>query len=278
MSETGGMSEMGGQTFVIKCGGSTLAALPDSFYAELRLLLEEGWSPVIVHGGGPAINETLAKLGIESRFEGGLRVTSEEVLDVVEMVLSGKINKQIVRRLQAAGAPAVGVSGVDGGLIEAIPVENADRIGLVGDVVGVNATLLGGIAKLGYIPVVSPIGLDSYGAGRYNINADTAAGAVASALGASKLIIVTDVPGILRETAAGKEPIPVITEEEIRAMIASGEIYGGMIPKVEAALACLHGRLREVVIVDGSAPDILRRTLLAGGVGTRIVKSKPEME
>ncbi|WP_058300528.1 acetylglutamate kinase [Gorillibacterium timonense] len=260
------------QSFVIKCGGSTLAALPDSFYTDLRLLLEEGWSPVIVHGGGPAINETLTKLGIESRFEGGLRVTSEEVLDVVEMVLSGKINKEIVRRLQAAGAPAVGLSGVDGGLIEAVPVENADRVGLVGDVVSVNGTLLGGIAKLGYIPVVSPVGLDANGAGRYNINADTAAGAVASALGAAKLIVVTDVPGILKETEKGKQVIPEAAEADIRAMIASGEIYGGMIPKVQAALACLNGNVREVVIVDGSVPDVLRRTLLAGDTGTRIVR------
>lgn len=267
------MSETGERSFVIKCGGSTLAALPDSFYAELRLLREEGWSPVIVHGGGPAINDTLTRLGIESRFEGGLRVTSEEVLDVVEMVLSGAINKQVVRRLQAAGAPAVGLSGVDGGLIEAVPVENADCIGLVGEVAHVNGTLLNGILTLGYIPVVSPVGLDAQGAGRYNINADTAAGAVASAIGASRLIVVTDVPGILRETERGRETVPVITEEEIRAMIASGAIYGGMIPKVEAALACLHGQVREVVIVDGSVPGILRHTLLVGDTGTRIVKS-----
>ncbi|MEO3947308.1 acetylglutamate kinase [Gorillibacterium sp. CAU 1737] len=262
------------RTFVIKCGGSTLAALPNTFFDDLRLLLEEGWLPVIVHGGGPAINETLDKLGIESRFEGGLRVTSPEVLDVVEMVLSGKINKEIVRKLQAAGAPAVGLSGVDGGLIEAVPVENADQVGLVGDVVRVNSTLLAGIAGLGYIPVISPIGTDAAGTGngRYNINADTAAGAVASAIGASKLIVVTDVPGILKTTAEGKQVLSAVTESDIEDMIQNGEIYGGMIPKVKAALACLHGQVKEVVIVDGAQPGVLRRTLLVGDTGTRLLR------
>jgi len=258
--------------FVMKCGGSTLAALPDAFFEDLRDLQESGAQPVIVHGGGPAINETLGKLGIESRFEGGLRVTDEPTLEVVEMVLAGRINKQIVRRLQQSGAKALGLSGTDGLLIEAKPVANADVVGLVGDVTGVNAELIQGIVALGYLPVIAPIGIDAAGQ-RYNINADTAAGAVASHLGVSTMIVVTDVPGIMRTVDGEKQVLPQVTFAQIEEMIASGEIYGGMIPKVRAAMACLTGDVREVLIVDGAAPRVLSRAVNEGDLGTRIVRS-----
>ena len=221
--------------FVMKCGGSTLAALPDSFFGELRELQQTGILPVIVHGGGPAISDTLTKLGIETEFVNGLRKTNEDVLDVVEMVLAGRINKEIVRKIQSGGAKAIGVSGVDGMLIQAKPVANADEIGFVGDVTGVNAEIIAGIMAMGYIPVIAPIGIDAQGQ-RYNINADTAAGAVTSHLGVQKMIVVTDVPGILRTVNGQKEVMPSASVEEIEAMIASGEIYGGMIPKVRAAV------------------------------------------
>ncbi|WP_391572850.1 acetylglutamate kinase [Cohnella sp.] len=263
---------MSKQRFVMKCGGSTLAALPDVFFEDLRSLQERGVEPVIVHGGGPAINETLGKLGIESRFVNGLRVTDEATLDVVEMVLAGRINKEIVRKLQQNGAKSLGLSGTDGKLIVAKPVANADEIGHVGDVFGVNAELVEGVIGLGYLPVIAPIGIDESGQ-RYNINADTAAGAVASALGVETMIVVTDVPGIMRTVNGEKQVLPVVTFADIEEMIASGEIYGGMIPKVRAAMSCLHGEVKEVRIVDGAAERVLSRALTEGDIGTRIVRA-----
>lgn len=256
------------QRFVMKCGGSTLAALPASFFEELRDLQAQGVKAVIVHGGGPAISETLGKLGIESEFVGGLRKTSNEVLDVVEMVLAGRINKEIVRRIQQSGARALGLSGVDGELIQARPVANAAEIGFVGDVTDVNAAIIEGVMNMGYIPVIAPIGIDA-AAQRYNINADTAAGAVASHLGVERMIVVTDVPGIMN---GEKQVLPSVTVEQIEAMIASGEIYGGMIPKVRAAIACIQGDVKEVVIVNGDMPGVLSKAVLEGGIGTRIVQ------
>lgn len=255
--------------FVMKCGGSTLAALPDAFFQDLRDLQERGVQPVIVHGGGPAINETLGKLGIESRFVNGLRVTDEATLDVVEMVLAGRINKEIVRKLGKNGAKAIGLSGTDGNLVEAKPVANSGEVGLVGDVVSVKAEIIEGIIAMGYLPVIAPIGIDG-ASQRYNINADTAAGAVASHLGVDTMIVVTDVPGIMRTVNGEKVVLPEVTFADIEEMIASGEIYGGMIPKVRAAMSCLHGNVKEVLIVDGSAERVLSRAVTEGQIGTRI--------
>lgn len=258
--------------FVMKCGGSTLAALPASFFEDMRQLQEEGIVTVIVHGGGPAISETLGKLGIESGFVNGLRVTSEAVLDVVEMVLSGQINKEIVRRIQLTGAAALGLSGVDGHLIEAKPVANSHEVGLVGDVTKVNAELIQGIVNMGYIPVIAPVGLGEDGGQRYNINADTAAGAVASHLGVEQMVVVTDVPGIMKTVDGEKQVLPVVSVAEIEEMIATGDIYGGMIPKVRAAIACIQGKVQEVVIVNGAEPNVLSKVLKGTGIGTRIVR------
>ncbi|MCZ8514901.1 acetylglutamate kinase [Paenibacillus filicis] len=258
--------------FVMKCGGSTLAALPELFFEDLKQLQAEGIIPVIVHGGGPAISGTLEKLGIETEFVNGLRKTNEAVLDVVEMVLAGQINKEIVRKIQLSGAKALGLSGVDGHLIQAQPVANAQEVGLVGDVTHVNAELIRGIVAMGYMPVIAPVGIDADGGQRYNINADTAAGAVASHLGVERMIVVTDVPGILKTVNGEKQVLPSVTVHEIDEMIASGEIYGGMIPKVKAAVQCIQGAVREVVIVNGSEPGVLSKALKEGTIGTRIVK------
>ncbi|GIP41001.1 acetylglutamate kinase [Paenibacillus sp. J31TS4] len=263
---------MNGNCFVIKCGGSTLAALPDSFFADMRQLQADGRIPVIVHGGGPAISDTLTKLGIETEFVGGLRKTNEAVLDVVEMVLAGQINKEIVRKIQASGAKALGLSGIDGQLITARPVVNSDQVGLVGDVTAVNAGLVQGIVDMGYIPVIAPVGLDENGSQRYNINADTAAGAVASHIGVERMIVVTDVPGILKTVDGSKQVLPSVTVAEIGEMIESGEIYGGMIPKVKAAIQCIQGAVKEVVIVDGSVPAVLSQVLAGDAIGTRIIR------
>lgn len=258
--------------FVLKCGGSTLTALPDSFYTDLKNLQESGMIPVIVHGGGPAINEMLEKLGIETEFVNGLRKTNEAVLDVVEMVLCGNINKEIVQRIITSGAKAMGMCGIDGHLIEVEPVPNAHEVGYVGDVTGVNGTLIQGIVNMGYIPVIAPIGLCADGSQRYNINADTAAGAVASGLGVERMIVVTDVPGIMKVVEGRKEVLPVVTVEDVEEMIASGEIYGGMIPKVRAAMKCIHGDVKEVVIVNGAQPNVLSDVLNGKPIGTRIQK------
>ncbi|WP_145139500.1 acetylglutamate kinase [Paenibacillus sp. Y412MC10] len=259
------------QTFVMKCGGSTLAALPDSFFEDLKQLQQQGVQPVIVHGGGPAISDNLAKLGIETEFVNGLRKTTEDVLDVVEMVLAGTINKQIVRRIQSTGGRALGLSGVDGGLIQAEPVANAAEVGHVGDVTYVESAIVKGITAMGYMPVIAPVGVDAAGQ-RYNINADTAAGAVASHLGVDRMIVVTDVPGILKAVDGEKQVLPSVTVQQIEDMIVSGDIYGGMIPKVRAAVSCIQGDVQEVVIVDGSEPRVLSRVLQGEVLGTRIVR------
>ncbi|UHA76034.1 acetylglutamate kinase [Paenibacillus sp. 481] len=261
--------------FVMKCGGSTLAALPESFYTQLGELQAAGTMPVIVHGGGPAISNTLSKLGIETEFVGGLRRTSEEVLDVVEMVLAGTINKQIVRRLTAVGASAIGLSGTDGSLIQATPVANAAALGFVGDVSRIDASLIEGIIGLGYLPVIAPVGIDAVGQ-RYNINADTAAGAVAAYLGVEQLIVITDVPGIMKVIDGEKVVLPVVTTTEIELMIAQGDIFGGMIPKVRAAMQSMDGGVKEVVIADGSEPGVLRRIMAGEQLGTRIVSAVSE--
>jgi len=260
---------MSAMCFVMKCGGSTLAALPDSFFKDMKHLQDEAIIPVIVHGGGPAISSTLEKLGIETEFVNGLRKTNEAVLDVVEMVLAGQINKEIVRKIQLSGARAIGLSGVDGHLIQAEPVTNAHEVGLVGDVTKVNAELIQGIVKMGYMPVIAPVGLGEDGGQRYNINADTAAGAVASHLGVERMIVVTDVPGIMN---GEKQVLPSVTVKQIDEMIASGEIYGGMIPKVRAAVQCIQGKVREVIIVNGAEPEVLSKVIKGAAIGTRIVK------
>lgn len=257
------------KTFVIKCGGSTLAALPNAFFAELAQFQQEGMQPVIVHGGGPAISQMLNRLGIHSEFVNGLRRTTEEVLDVVELVLAGKMNKEIVRRLLQNGAKAAGLSGTDGRLLTAEPAGDPETLGYVGEVTEVNVEPLNALLNAGYIPVVAPLGLGTDGQ-RYNINADTAAGAVATALGAGPFIVVTDVPGIAGTVNGKKQVLPTVTPEQIQKMIDSGEIYGGMIPKVKAALKCMEGGVKEVVIVNGTEPGVLGKVLRGEKIGTTI--------
>jgi acetylglutamate kinase len=258
--------------FVIKCGGSTLAALPDSFFEDIKHLQQQGIMAVIVHGGGPAITDMLSKLNIESSFVEGLRVTDDATLDVVEMVLSGQMNKQIVRRIQSTGIRAIGLSGVDGHLIEAEPVTNHEKIGFVGDVIQVNVTLLQQILDMGYIPVIAPIGISPDGKQRFNINADTVAGSVASFLKADPLIVVTDVPGIMRTIEGQKIVCSTVTVQEAEEMMTNGEIYGGMIPKVRAAMQCIQGHVKEVIIVHGADPYILSKVLQKENIGTRIMR------
>lgn len=258
---------------VIKCGGSTLEQLPAEFYGELARLPEEGWRPVVVHGGGPMINGLLQRLNVESRFENGLRVTDAATLEAVEMALAGLTNKQLVGRLLAAGGRAVGLSGIDGRLLAA---EMADeRLGFVGRVTGVNTELIRHLTDAGYIPVIASLGIGASGQ-HFNINADTAAGAVAAALGAEKLLLLTDVEGVYVEENGQRRRLPRLTPEAAEGYIADGQIRGGMIPKVRAALDVLALGVKEVAILPGAEAGIMGRFLRGEAVGTAFRPSREE--
>ncbi|OAJ75913.1 acetylglutamate kinase [Brevibacillus sp. SKDU10] len=261
------------EVMVIKCGGSMLGQLPESFYNKLATLQAEGKSIVIVHGGGPAINQMLDQLQIEPIFSNGLRVTDEATMQAVEMVLSGPMNKLVVRKLLHAGGKAWGLSGVDGSLLQA--VEKMDGLGLVGKITAVNPAPLQLLLANGYIPVVAPIAVSEDGNTRFNCNADTAAGAIASALGAKQMLMLTDVPGIWEENELGeKQLLPSVTIEDIQMMIQNQMITGGMIPKVQAALDALAQGVQEVVICKGAA-ETLDGLVKGRAVGTSISAGMP---
>jgi len=258
---------------VLKVGGSILKKLPDEFYKTIIALKEEGnVQPVIVHGGGPEINEALEKMQVKNEFVDGLRVTTDEVLHVAESMLSGAVNKQIVRRLQQCGGTGLGLSGVDAGLLKVKEQDPTGRLGFVGDVREVNTALLYMLMEQGIIPVVSPIGLHDSGK-QYNVNGDMAAAAVAASLEA-KLVLISDIPGVLEEVNGEKIIHPALTETQIEEKIASGIIYGGMIPKVKSALKALAGGMKESVIINGLQPEDLTAYLEGKPVGTRIIKSE----
>lgn len=257
-----------GSTFVIKYGGAAMEeeALKHEFAKDIVLLKYVGINPVVVHGGGPQIERMLTKLEIPTRFVDGLRVTDEATLEVVEMVLSGSINKQIVKNIQDNGGQAIGLSGKDGRLVMAKQIEGKD-IGLVGEVVGINGRILKEISKAGYVPVIAPLGSGTDG-NTYNINADTVAGAVAKALLAEKLILLTDVPGVLDDVS---KPISVLKTDEVRSLLNSKTIRGGMIPKVRCCLDALHGGVKKTHIIDGRVPHaLLLEVFTRTGIGTQI--------
>jgi acetylglutamate kinase len=257
-----------GSTFVIKYGGAAMEeeALKHEFAKDIVLLKYVGINPVVVHGGGPQIERLLTRLQIPTRFVDGLRVTDEATLEVVEMVLSGLINKQIVKNIQDNGGQAIGLSGKDGRLVMAKQVEGKD-IGLVGEVVGVNALILKEISKAGYVPVIAPLGCGIDG-NTYNINADTVAGAVAKALLAEKLILLTDVPGVLDEAS---KPISVLKTDEVKSLLNDQTIRGGMIPKVKCCMDALHGGVKKTHIIDGRVPHaLLLEVFTRTGIGTQI--------
>jgi acetylglutamate kinase len=253
---------------VIKCGGSVLENLPKSFYEDVISLHQTGeWTPIIVHGGGPLINKLLKNLNVETTFVNGLRVTNHEVLDIVEMVLSGTVNKQVVRHIIEAGGSSLGVSGVDGSLLKAKPTSK--ELGFVGEVVEVNTSIIESIVDQGHIPVVSPIGIGADGQ-RYNINGDVAASAVAKALGAN-LCFISDIPGILVENNGEKSKIDLVTKAEVEELIENKTIYGGMIPKVKAAIDGLVHKIPMVGIIDGFEKNSLVEYVNGKNIGTKIV-------
>lgn len=230
---------------VFKCGGSSVDDLSDDFFTNISVLQKKGMKPVIIHGGGPAIKDNLSKLNIKFEFIDGLRKTTEEIIDVAEMVLSGSVNSSLVRRFNQAKLKSIGIAGTDNNLIIAKSI-NLKKYGLVGEVEKINVDLLELLLKEDYIPIISPIAVDKAG-NRYNINADTAAGSIAKALKAEQLIFVTDVPGILEEGKLLNE----ITITEVNKLIDNGVIYGGMTPKVKAALNGLKGNVSQVRIING---------------------------
>lgn len=249
---------------VIKCGGSVLNNIHPSFYKNIVNLREQGIQPIIVHGGGPVISDLLTKLNIETKFVDGLRVTDEKVLNVVEMVLSGPMNKTIVRNLQVAGGRAIGVSGVDGKLLKAKPLQSNNKLGYVGKVENVNIEFLQYLFDEQFIPVVSPIAIDDQGQ-RWNINADLAAAAVAKSLKAT-LCLITNVSGVIKDD----QVLNHLTPSEISSLIANAVITGGMIPKVNAAIECLEEGINDVVILNGFEENVIQSYVKGLPIGTTI--------
>ena len=277
------MRRFKGSTFVIKFGGHAMGddKLADLFAQDVVLLKHVGINPVVVHGGGPQIGDMLERLRIKSSFVDGLRVTDSATVEIVEMVLAGSINKQVVTAINGAGGCAVGLSGKDAKLIRARPlkrtlkdpdshIEKVLDLGFVGDPSHVDPTVLDKFAEADIIPVIAPIGLGEEGQ-TYNINADTAAGAIASALSAAKLIMMTDVEGLM--DAAG-QLVPRLTTAEAKKMLAGGSISGGMIPKVETCINAIQGETEAAHILDGRVPHVLLLEVFTEhGVGT-MIKSK----
>ena len=267
--------DFNGKTVVIKYGGAAMLdpALRHSAAQDIVRMKFVGMNPVIVHGGGPAINQTLKRLSIESSFNAhGLRITDDATIEVVEMVLAGSVNKDIVSLLNKAGGTAVGLSGKDGNLLYAQQKIMADgsNIGHVGEIVQVNTKVVDTLTAAGLIPVIAPIATDANG-GTWNVNADTAAGEVAGALRAEKLVFLTDTPGLLRDVEHPDSLIHQLRCDEIPAMRASGIIAGGMIPKVEACVGALTAGVRKTHIIDGRVPhSLLLEIFTRQGLGTLV--------
>ena len=269
------------RTIVVKYGGHAMgdAALGRAFARDIALLKQSGVNPIVVHGGGPQIGAMLTKMGIESKFEGGLRVTDEKTVEIVEMVLAGSINKEIVAMINAEGEWAIGLCGKDGNMVFAEkarkkvvdPESNIERIldlGFVGEVVEVDRTLIDLLAKSEMIPVIAPVapGRDGH---TYNINADTFAGAVAGALNATRLLFLTDVPGVLDRNG---KLIKELSVAEARRLIADGTVSGGMIPKVQTCIEAIEKGVEGVVILNGKTPHaVLLEIFTELGAGTLIV-------
>lgn len=264
-----------GKIFVIKYGGAAQKEIPlkDAFAKDIVLLNFIGIRPIVVHGGGPKISETMKKLGKEPQFINGHRVTDRETMEIVEMVLGGIINKEIVQLINSHGGKAVGLTGKDGNLLRTtkkimkIKEQEAD-LGFVGEIEQVSTEILETLQRDSFIPVVAPIGFDKNG-NSYNINADTVASSIAVAVGAEKLILLTDVKGISDE--AGNH-IPTLKVEEALKLIGENIISGGMIPKVHACLNALTGGVRKTHIIDGRIPhSLLLEIFTKKGIGTEIV-------
>lgn len=260
-----------GKIVVVKYGGNAMInqELKQQVMEDIVLLWLVGVKVVLVHGGGPEISQLMEKLGKEPVFVDGLRVTDKETMDIVQMVLSGKVNKTLVNLLEMQGGRAMGISGIDGGLIRA---EARDpRLGYVGKITGVDIRPVIDMLEKGYIPVISTLGCDEQG-NAYNINGDTAAAFIAGALGAERLIMMTDIAGILRDQHDPATLIPKLTVSQAEELYASGVISGGMIPKVDCCVDALSKGVESVIIMDGRVPhSILMEILTDEGAGTMVI-------
>ncbi|MCE5287492.1 MAG: acetylglutamate kinase [Pelosinus sp.] len=277
------MQQFSGKTVVIKYGGNAMIneELKEKVMQDIILMKYVGMNPVVVHGGGPEITGFLKQLGKKTEFISGLRVTDAETVQIAEMVLVGKINTEIVSLLNCKGAKAIGLSGKDGGLIEAQKhlatvyedgIEKQVDIGYVGDVCKINVAVINDLLKGGYIPVIAPVGVGVDGA-TYNINADYVAGEVAGALQAEKLMLLTDVEGVYQDFKDKSSFISTLTFYEAKAMIREGIIDGGMIPKIEACVRALSGGAGKAHIIDGRQPhSLLLEIFTSSGIGTEIVQ------
>ncbi|MBD2136699.1 acetylglutamate kinase [Anabaena sp. FACHB-1237] len=269
------IQQFAGRTVVVKYGGAAMkdSNLKDKVIRDIVFLSCVGMRPILVHGGGPEINSWLNKLGIEAQFKNGLRVTDAPTMDVVEMVLVGRVNKEIVSLISQAGGKAVGLCGKDGNLIKARP-QGDEGIGFVGDVCNVDIKILETLASNGYIPVVSSVAADETGQA-YNINADTVAGEIAAALGAEKLILLTDTRGILTDYKDQSTLIPKVDIREARELISDGIVSGGMIPKVNCCVRSLAQGVKAAHIIDGRIPHALLLEIFTDvGIGTMILGSQ----
>jgi acetylglutamate kinase len=262
-----------GRTVVVKYGGNALAGSTEDdalnlFAQDIVLMHSVGIKPVVVHGGGPQINSLLDRLGLKSEFVGGLRVTDEETMKVVQMVLSGQVNPQIVSAINTFGNIAVGVAGGDAGLIRA--VQRDPKLGRVGDIDRINPAVVQGLLDEGFVPVISTVGADAHGAA-LNINADTVAGAIAEALSAEKIIYLTDIEGLRSRVDDASSLIQRIGVSDLAVLVADGTIAGGMIPKVQSCVQAVKGGVKRAHILDGRIAHVLLLELFTDeGVGTMI--------
>mgnify|MGYP000152991204 CR=1 FL=1 len=261
-----------GRKVVIKYGGAAMTDcdLKQKVMQDIVLMKFVGMHPIVVHGGGPEINQMLTRLNISSQFINGLRVTTQETMEIVEMVLGGKVNKEIVSGITSAGGKAIGISGKDGNLIEAQAIDK-EKLGFVGEVKCINPQIIETVIENGYIPVIAPIGRGSQNES-YNINADLAASAIAVAMKADKLVLLTDVPGLLRDPDDTESLISVLKVSEIDDYIKQGIIAGGMLPKVKCCMESVLGGVGRTHIIDGRLPhSILLEIFTNQGIGTMVI-------
>ena len=264
------IKQYNGKIVVIKYGGNAMINedLKQQVMEDIALLWLIGVKVVLVHGGGPEISDVMKKFGKEAVFVDGLRVTDRETVDIVQMVLAGKVNKSLVTLLQKKGGHAVGLSGMDGGLIEAKIKD--ERLGYVGEITKIRPQPINDLLEKNYIPVVSTVASDRDG-NSYNINGDTAAAYIAGALGAERLIMMTDIAGILRDKDDPDTLIPELTISQAKALYEEGVISGGMIPKVDCCIEAIHKGVKNVIIMDGRVPhSILMEILTDEGAGTMV--------
>ena len=268
-----------GKTIVIKYGGNAMVNddLTRKILEDVTLLKYVGINPILVHGGGPEINAMLGRVGVSSSFHNGLRITDDATMEIVQMVLAGKLNKNIAAQIGKLGGKAIGLCGKDAGLIQVTKkpsLPDGVDLGHVGDIVKVNTKLLNSLCADEYIPVISTVGVDADGEG-YNINADTAAAAIATALKAEKLIFLTDIDGVRRVADDPTTLFPILTLEQALALIEDGTISGGMIPKVTACIDAIEKGVRRVHILNGTIPHpIILEIFTDRGIGTMFEREK----